>query len=1459
MDKKEKTIAIDMNEVRESKSKAKAKLGNFPIIGVGASAGGLEAFVQLISNAPIDSGMAFVLVQHLDPSHPSLSTDILSRSTSMKVQEVQNGIAVLANNIYVIPPNYNMELCSGHLNLLPRPESAEKHLTIDYFFHSLAQAQGSRAIGVVLSGTGSDGTQGLKEIQAKGGITCAQQPATAKYDGMPKHAIAAGVADLILSPETIVKELAEVVTHNYTISDKAQNSVEIESPDLDTSHTNSPDRETLFKIFKLVRAQTNVDFTYYKFATINRRIERRMMVQKIKSLELYAEYLREHPAEVIALYDDILINVTEFFRDPDAFFVLRELVFPHLIRNKSENDPIRIWIPGCSTGEEVYSIAIALMEFLEKKKILLSIQIFATDISQHCIQRARAGIYADGILKNVSKIRLEKYFERVNDEYRIKLAVRDCCLFSNHDMTRDPPFAKLDFVSCRNVLIYFSAVLQKRVLPIFHYALNVDGFLWLGNSETPGRFSSLFNLIDGKNKIYSKANVPTPMNFHFPTNSPPISRSTVVSQQSIKANTAYSNQGAHSDYQRDVDRILLSKFAPPSVIVDVNMEILQFRGRCGFYLEPPTGKPSNNLFKMARPELLASLRLLTQSAITENKSIRRVGLHLVHLEDVHAKYSDVEGIKAEESGTRTREGVLSGMRSEPGVKRTTVNLEVLPINPIAPPSERTYLIIFENAAEPELPAFDRNTASQSEVELRDQHIMRQQITELLNEISDTKNSQQSFIEQYEFTRDQLTTSNEELQSAVEELQSTNEELETAKEELQSTNEELVTVNDELRTRNVDLTSVGNDLNNLLASIEIPILMIGDDRRIRRFTPRAEAEFNLIPADVGRPIENIKSNFDVNLDLLISEVKRSKDSREIEVQDRQGSWRRLSIRPYKTNENKIDGSIVSVVDIDYLKQKEKASQDSFDYIASVAETVPFPLAVVGHDFILKSANNSFYKFFRTSKNIAGKVLFDAIKLQAKEQERFIELFSQTIDADVPFVDFEIELEVDGDLKVKNRFSVVLSGGKVHWRGNEPKAVLLSFIDITERRRVEVDRNRLHINEQLARSEAEKAGQAKDIFLATLSHELRTPLSAILTWSQLIRLGQLNPQKIQYGASVIEQNAKAQSQLIDDLLDISRVISGKLALEIDSINPMESIHTAIESVQPLADKKSIEIVTELSSESEVILADPVRLQQIVWNLLTNSIKFSPKDSRVEVHLSYVDIESKRFAQIKVIDHGKGIPVEFLPQLFNRFSQADGASTRVHGGLGLGLSIVRNLVELQGGKVMAENNRDGKGATFTATFPLTSAKAGIVQTEKIYGVTKQQDAKRITYKEQPRLDGLRILLVDDDESTREAIAIYLQSFGAEVSLCESAAEALKNLPNFKPNIIVSDIAMPGEDGYSLISKIRSLNSNQGGQVPAIALTAYAAAGDVLRAMQSGFQAHLAKPVEANALARKILTLLP
>ena len=852
----------------------------FPIVGIGASAGGLEAFTELLRHLPGKTGMGFVLVQHLAPKHESVLTELLSRSTKIPVTEVKDGMAVERDHVYVIPPNTIMTVLNGVLHLMSRPEGPRQHLPIDYFLRSLAADRKAASVGVILSGTASDGTLGMKAIKAEGGITFAQDERSAKYYDMPRNAINDGCVDFVLSPKDIAKELARIIQHPYL--------AQLEIEKAERPQPEGPEGEDhMRKIFALLRKGSGVDFSNYRQTTLKRRIHRRMILLKIQGLEKYVKRLHDDPAEIAALYQDVLIPLTGFFRDPKLFEVIKSRVLPRITKEGAPDSPIRVWVPGCSTGEEAYSLAICLLEFLGDRASSVPVQVFATDVSEKAIEKARTGIYLENVAADVSAERLRRFFVKLDRGYQVNKTVRDVCVFARQDLTRDPPFSRMDLISCRNLLIYLQPVLQKKIMPAFYYALKPTGFLVLGTSETVGPFGDLFALVDRDYKIYSKKSAGVRPALDFGASEQMAER--------LEAGKAHAIDGRVSfDLQREVDRVLLTQYAPAGVVVDEDLNILHFRGRTGPYLEPAPGQATLNLLRMAREGLAFDVRMLAQKVKKEGKAARKEGLQV---------------------------------RFNGQFKELTVE-----VAPIRGPSSREhfFLVLFREearpgAAESPEPKQGRTKPSKGKRDAKDR-----EIEHLKHELETTKKHLQSLVEEQEASNEELRSANEEVLSGNEELQSTNEELETAKEELQSTNEELTTLNEELQNRNLELSLLNSDLINILSSVNIPIVILDNGLRIRRFTPAAEKLFNIVPTDIGRPISDLRSGISTEgLRELILEAIDSISVKEQEVQDREGRWYSMRIRPYKTTENKIDGVVLTLVDVSALKSSLKQQAQLLD--------------------------------------------------------------------------------------------------------------------------------------------------------------------------------------------------------------------------------------------------------------------------------------------------------------------------------------------------------------------------------------------------------------------------------------------------------------------------------------------------------------------------------------------------
>jgi two-component system, chemotaxis family, CheB/CheR fusion protein len=971
-----------------------AEILDFFIVGVGASAGGFEAFIPLISDLPEDTGMAFVLVQHLDPKHESQLSELLSRATSLPLREAQNGMPIQPNHIYVIPPNVNMTLESGRLRLQPR-KPGFPHMPVDVFLRSLAAAQQNRAIGIILSGTGTDGTLGMEAVKGEGGITFAQDEKSAKFFGMPGSTISAGSADMVLPPVGIARELVRIARHPYLGQPpkEARRKSHPSSAMAASEGLFLEKEDYLQTLFSLLRSRTSVDFSLYKHSTLRRRILRRMLLHKIDNLSAYVDYLRVHVVEMDALFNDLLINVTGFFRDPRVFETLKRRIIPKLLKHRFNDSALRIWVCGCSSGEEAYSMAMTVTEIFETSRTRVNAQIFATDISEVSLEKARAGVYPENIALDVSPERLRRFFVKTNGKYQVSKAIRDMCVFARQNLVVDPPFSNVDLISCRNVLIYLGPLLQKKIMPVFHYALKPSGFLLLGASEAIGSVSDLFSLVDKKHKLYSKK---------VGTDRPGFILSRARAHDNKPEPSRPEAGGFHPqvkamDLQQYVDRLILSKWSPAAVVVNGQMDALLFRGQTGKYLEHAPGSASLNLLKMVRESLVLDLRTAMANAIKHDAPVKQESASL--LADEQLRF---------------------------------VTIEVVPFQ-LTPSSERLFLILFKdgpsNAA---LAEVESRGASTNVKDRRDSD--RREITKLRQELALSRESHQSIIEEQEATNEELKSANEEIQSSNEELQSTNEELETAKEELQSTNEELTTLNEELQTRNLELSQSNNDLTNLLASVNVAIIMLSNDLTIRRFTPMAERMFNLIPSDVGRRLSDLNRNIVMpDLDASIREVVDSLSSVEREVQDKDGRWYSLRIRPYRTRENKIDGAVILLVDIDEQKRA----------VELLMSTVKQPLISLYPDLRVKRANDAFYKTFQASADETENHYIYDLGKGHWNIPRLRTLLEHTLTKQQQVDDFEVEAE----FPVLGRRKMRLDARSYAEDGKGTKLILLAIKDLS----------------------------------------------------------------------------------------------------------------------------------------------------------------------------------------------------------------------------------------------------------------------------------------------------------------------------------------------------------------------------------------------------------------------------
>lgn len=900
-----------------TKGSAKNSLKNeetktFPLVGIGASAGGLEALKSFVSKVSKKSGMAYIVVIHMSPDQPSILAELLQKDSLVPVTSARDNEPIEPDHIYVIPPNFDVNVYKGKIQLMDKLLKGLS-LPIDFFLRSLAQDKGPEAAGIILSGTGTDGTLGVKEIKLLDGLVLAQSEESAKYDGMPRSAVDSGVVDLILAPEKMPEKLTHYFYDFNTAAERKP------------SPTDDNGKNWLNKICSILRLKIGHDFSLYKKNTIIRRINRRMSLNQIKDFVTYIRFLRENPEEPDLLFRELLIGVTNFFRDEQSYEILKQKILPDMLNQMPEDSIFRVWVPACSTGEEAYSLAMVFKECMDKTNKRISLQLFGTDINKHAIEKARAGIFPESIVADVNSKRLTRFFIKEKDSYSIKKEIRDCIVFSVQDILKDPPFSRLHMLCCRNLLIYFDTKAQKKILPLFHYTLVQNGVLMLGSSETIGGATDLFGVLDSKWKIFKKKESQETLRqlVEFPTGLPDNDITKRAAPYAAREKRAF------SDF---VKTIVLDSFSPPAVLIDSIGTILYIQGRTGKYLEPASGSPTQNVISMARQGLKTGLQLSLKKAITSGKKIIR--------EDI---------------------SVRTNGDFEP------INLHVLPLKNPAELSDK-YLLVFEDKIQSVKSTFPPIAVSKDNADLSNERIVA-----LESELQSSHENHQITVEELESSNEELKSTNEELQSSNEELQSTNEEMESSKEELQSLNEELQTVNSELQNKVELLSTAQDDMNNLLNSTEIATIFVDNHGCVKRFTQKATQIVNLIQTDIGRPLKHVVPNLiSTNLEQDLENVLKTLTPHQSEVRTTDDNWYNMRIIPYRTTDNRIDGAVLTFSSIDSQKNSQNALEkanakieQAWSLVRSVFDINPNPMSVHNQDGKIVIANSAFLKLFSLS--------------------------------------------------------------------------------------------------------------------------------------------------------------------------------------------------------------------------------------------------------------------------------------------------------------------------------------------------------------------------------------------------------------------------------------------------------------------------------------------------------------
>jgi two-component system, chemotaxis family, CheB/CheR fusion protein len=1380
-----------------------APADSFPIVGIGASAGGLAALKRLFAHVPPDSGFAYVVVVHLAPEHKSHLPELLQPHVPMPVQQVTETVSLQRNRVYVIPPNANLDAIDTHLRVTELELQRRERAPIDHFFRTLAESYGAEAIGVILTGTGHDGTLGLREIKEHGGLTIVQDPNEAEYDGMPQSAIATGSVDLVLPLAQIPKMALQYMQTRPNLP-LAEEDEELNGDVL----------KHLQKVFAQIRARTGRDVSRYKRSTILRRIHRRMQILQIEEVARYLDMLRERPDEVMVLADDLLITVTSFFRDPHVFEKLAEEVIPLLFAGKGTADDIRVWSVGCTTGEEAYSLAMLLLEESARHEFVPKIQIFATDLHQPSLKKAREGLYPGDIEADVSPERLSRFFTKENGSYRMRKEVRELVLFAPHNLISDPPFSRLDLISCRNLLIYIQRDAQREVLDVLHYSLRPDGFLFIGTSETVDA-THLFQVMDKKSCVYRKRNVvaPEPRLQVFPLTRSRLQEDTQRTERAIPA-------AAGAIHQRLVER-----YAPPSALISPEDTVVHLSEHAGRYLVHSGGELTASVFKLLREELRLELHSLLHAA-REHRQAKRS-------KPIHVRFNG---------------------------ESAAVVLHVRPSLEAA--HEGYVLVIFDEWEQPRFAPIDESPGLSAPAVPEDRNWRER---ELEAELEATRQRLQVVIREHEMSQEEMHAANEEMQSTNEELRSTMEELETSKEELQSMNEELQTVNQENRHRVEELSQLSSDLQNLMAATGIATLFLDRQLRIMRFTPKVGELFNIRVTDRGRPITDLTHRLGYgqlsdDADLVLRQLVPV----EREVSDQSGHAFLTRLMPYRSIDDRIEGIVITFVDITTRKVGEELVREARDRAERELAVMTRFHALV--DRLLQSADLKIaleevllatVEIMGTSMGTVQIMDLDSGSLELLAHHGFddtsVERFrhasiddgtcsaravrsgKRVVAEDVlsdPFYQSRPDIVSAAGYRAVQSTPLQGRGGEVlgvlctyHAQPCRPSSHDLQLLDLYARQAADFIE---HVRHQEA---SELESRRKDTFFATLAHELRNPLAPIVTGLELMRMEPDLSRKFDEILAMLQRQVRHLTALADDLLDVSRITRGKLELKKRRVALADVVRDSVEASQSLVEAAEQGLSIQLPSDQVFLDADPNRLVQVFTNLLNNAAKYTPRGGSISLAARRQDHD----VVIAVKDTGIGIPADMLERVFEMFAQLDRPIERSGDGLGIGLTLVKWIVELHGGTVRAFSEGVDKGSQFVVQLPTVGPEFEDSPAPRP-GAPVATSAS------------LRVLVVDDNKDAAKMLKSFLKSLGHEIRAAHDGQEAIDAAGEFRPDVILMDLRMPKVSGYDAAEQIRK--TNWGKSVRMVALSGFGHDEERRKTKQVGFDHHLVKPVEPSAL---------
>jgi two-component system CheB/CheR fusion protein len=1451
-------------------------------VGIGASAGGLDSLERFFAHLPIDTGMAFVVIQHLSPDFKSLMDELLARRTRLPVRQAVHETRVEPNTVYLLPPMKEMVIRQRRLLLSDRDPRQGLALPIDLFFRSMARDLGEHAVAVVLSGSGSDGARGVQEVHKAGGTVFCESPDTAQFNGMPLSAIRSGAADRVLAPEEIARAIAALTR-----------------PDDEAAPTTSPEeRHGMGAILRLLRDEYGIDFSQYKAGTVTRRIERRLALNRSLDIDMYVDQLRGDPRELSSLYEDLLIGVTRFFRDEDAFAVLEQHVIPDLIERTPEGEQIRVWVPGCATGQEAYSIAMLLHEALAVKRRPLRVKILATDVHKASLEAASAGAYAEAQLAGVSQERLRQFFTPKTGGYQVTPVLRESLVFAPHNLIRDAPFTRMDLVTCRNLLIYFQPHAQQTVLTLFHFALKPGGVLFLGSSESPGGLVDEFDAIDEHARLYRKRrDISLPRDLRLP-----LPRSGTLPRPAQPA--VPRGQPVHSPLLAIYDR-LLDRFMPPSFLVDEHGQLVDTFGGVDQLLRIKPRRPTQNLL-----DLLAD----------EVRTVVYGALHRVRRDRSAVSYPGVMTTDAGRTLTLTAEPLVDAQGTLTHVLVSLLDAGTDDSRAPRPVEPTTRLTVVT-----------RGSAAPGGLSIAQQHALEE-------ELAYTKAHLQAAIQEHETANEELQATNEELVAANEELQSTNE-------ELHSVNEEMYTVNAEYQRKNLELQELNNDIEHLLNGTEVATLFLDRELRIRKFTPRIAETFRVLPQDVGRPLRAFAHDLShAGLMADLERVLHEGVSVETETWDKRRRCLFLRLIPYRSrgrdeeadDSAAPDGVVLTLTDVSALEHARARLAQLSAIVESSGD------AIIGKtlDGVITTWNASASRLYGyTAEEAIGrhasflyppgrKEEVDAVLAEVRAGQPAERMETQRLRKDGTQIDVSVTFSairdpngaisgISGisrdisqlvrarqeiaereerirlllDSTAEAIYGIDLSGvcifcnaasarllgyespaaligqhlhplihhtradgtpstpeqspifeamrhregthvdDDVIWRadgtsfsaeywshpifrGHEVIGAVVTFLDITERRRAE--------------RELQDGVRRREQFLAMLSHELRNPLAAILSATRVLESAQWNDEPCVQAGQVVARQANHMARLLDDLLDVARITRGHIVLRPERLDLRTTSRSAIEALTPFFEERGTKLDVDVTDEALPVVGDAARLQQIQANLLSNAAKYSPAGAQVRFEVRRI----AGHALIRVTDRGRGIEADMLPRIFDLFVQGHQSLARPEGGLGIGLTLLKSLVELHDGQVEARSEGPGRGSTFTVWLPLAPP----------------DPAADTVSRTAPRGRVHTVVVVEDQEDARVMMQILIESHGVRVFTAADGEEGVTLIDRVRPELALVDLGLPGVSGFELARRVRQNAAHAGLRL--VALSGYGQDSDVQASLAAGFDEHLTKPADPSRL---------